>query len=130
MHAHDLSKMTIIHLLRDPLQVGASCTQYDANKRAFVGYKAHYRAGEEAPQNAPFNPAETARVAASVNNLQKEFAGLLEGHPKVLTLSYEELSKNQSVSEASEELSRRLLRFLGLQYHAPLTTSLMKGGGR
>ena len=45
----------------------------------------------------------------------------------MLTISYEEITRNQQTTNLSPDIALRLLTFLNLEY-APLTTTLRKTG--
>jgi len=68
----------------------------------------------------PFNQKGFNRYLEQVENGRQKY-GYLGG----LTLYYEDLTSNESITSLPEESTRKICEFLGIEYH-PLTTSRIK----
>jgi hypothetical protein len=118
----------IIHLIRDPFHVATSLVQMEADRTASGDkFKAHYRVNESLPVSAPISREEVKAVELRVTELQGAFRARLESHPHVMTVSYDEVTKNCQVNQIPENHARQWLDFLGLNY-LPLVNTLKKTG--
>lgn len=121
-----LGEFKLIHLLRGAGDVAMSVAQMEAD-RAVLGeaYKAHHRIFRPAPEHAPISARRVRALQAEIASLQKEMTDELRDHPRLLTITYEELTHGGQVNELAGQAAASLLDFLGLE-HLPLKNTLRK----
>lgn len=116
----------IIHLLRDPRAVALSILQMEADRLAHgSAYRAHYHLNEVPPPQGNRTSNGLEELTKQVASVQADFRQRHSMHPRMLTVTYEELTANQQVNALSGENSEKLLGFLGLPFVA-LQNSLRK----
>jgi hypothetical protein len=123
-----LSAFRVIHLLREPLQVATSVAQMEAD-RAALGekFRAHYNLDECPPAHAEYSTDRIAPLVAKVAALQEKYVLELRHYPRVLTVSYEEITAGKQVAEIPAGIAHRLLGFLELKEEG-LRNTLRKTG--
>lgn len=118
----------VIHLLRDPTYVARSWVQAISNKERYgENYRAHYQLDEEPPPHAPIKIESFIATQRSIKNLQKRYIKLFAAHSNIMTIKYDDVTKNQQVNELPELYARAILAFLGLEVK-PLRNQLRKTG--
>ncbi len=122
----NLETIRIIHLLRDPQQTARSCLALKASRAADPSVKSHYKLDERQPTGkVSVDSVKLAALAGRIAALQAHYKSLLMEHPRVLSISYEELTHGQQVNTVPDNVSKKLLDFLGLPFQV-LTNPLQK----
>jgi hypothetical protein len=115
-------------LLRNPRDVARSFTQWEANKAKYgEKARAHYKANETPPPNAPFPESSVRTLEGKIKKLQQQHTALFAQHPATLTVHYEEFTGGEQVAQLPEVFSQKILKFIGLRMHA-LACDLRKTG--
>jgi hypothetical protein len=123
-----LQAVKIIHLLRNPRHVAISCAQMEADRFHFGdGFKAHYKLDQPSHEHVPIREKRIQEIKQEVMAFQNDFSEKLKNHPHVLTINYDEVTKNQQMNEIPERLASEWLNFLGLNPFL-LKNSLKKTG--
>jgi hypothetical protein len=123
-----VTRVKVIHLLRNPVAVARSFAQWEANKARYgKKARAHYKAGEKPAPNAPFSEESIRSITREVKKQQKKHVALFARHLSALTVAYEEFTDNQQVGHLPEEFCQKILGFIGLPLR-PLTCDLRKTG--
>jgi hypothetical protein len=122
------SSVKIIHMLRNPRHVAISCAQMEADRFHFGDrFKAHYKLNQPAHEHVPITEKRIQEIEQDVIVFQNNFSEKLKNHPDVLTISYDDVTKNKQMNEIPERLASVWLNFLGLNPF-PLKNSLKKTG--
>ena len=113
-------------LLRDPHKTARSCLALRASRAADPSVKSQYTLDERQPtSHVSVDSAKIVALAGRIAALQAYYKSLLVYHPHVLSVSYEELTHDRQVNTVPEEVSDKLLVFLGLPLQV-LTNPLQK----
>lgn len=123
----EISNQRIVHLLRDPISVAKSEVQKRANRLHYGVYSSHYRIGSPPPPNRPIAMTDVLSIAELVNAEQLHYRDRLRCYPKVLTITYEELTNNLQTFVIPDDISYRILDFLGIE-RSQLRTHYLKTG--
>ena len=125
--AIDFKKTKVIHLLRDPRGVALSQARNRIDQRIHGDrHRAHFRVGDEPPEIYEVDLEAIEKRTINIAAQQKEFTRMLR-RKTVYTVTYEELTRNQSIETAPEGFARPLLDFLGVE-HRRLRTTFAKSG--
>jgi len=121
-----ISRVKVIHLLRNPEAVARSFAQWDANKAKYGSKaRAHFKISETPPANAPYAEESIPALTREVKKLQDRHKTLFARHLSALTIAYEEFTGNRQVGHLPEKFCQKILGFIGLAPH-PLTCDLRK----